>query len=84
MTRQPETRDFSMLVVNVPGEGRLVTARYDPPHRARVTTNTYGRGEQTYELDVVARSGSWLCVQQSAPGWPEWLAWVPLAHCTRI
>lgn len=83
MTRTPETRDFSMLVVNA-GGALLVTQRYDPPHRARVTTSTYGRGEQTYELDVVARSGSWLCVRQSAPGWPEWLAWVPVAHCVRI
>ncbi|MFJ2298174.1 hypothetical protein [Oerskovia paurometabola] len=83
MTRAPKTRDFSMLVVNA-SPGRLVTQHYDPPHRARVTTNTYGHGEQTYELDVVARSGSWLCVRQSAPGWSEWLAWVPVAHCARI
>ncbi|GAA3218289.1 hypothetical protein ACFP63_08570 [Oerskovia jenensis] len=83
MTRAPESRDFSMLVVNAGGALRI-TQHYDPPHRARVTTHTYGRGEQTYELDVVARSGSWLCVRQSAPGWPEWLAWVPVAHCTRI
>lgn len=83
MTRAPETRDFSMLVVDA-GGSLLVTQHYDPPHRARVTTNTYGRGEQTYELDVVARSGSWLCVRQAAPGWPQWLAWVPVAHCTRI
>lgn len=67
MTRAPETPDFSMLVVNA-GGSLLVTQHYDPPHRARVTMNTYGRGEQTYELDVVARSGSWLCVRQSAPG----------------
>ncbi|MFD6094588.1 hypothetical protein ACFWGN_20950 [Oerskovia sp. NPDC060338] len=84
MTRKPDDRDFSMLVVNTGGSGFLNPRTYDPPLRARVTTATYGQGTQTYELDVVARYKQWLLVRQVAPGWGEWQAWVPQSHCTRI
>lgn len=40
----------------------------DAPVRALVTARTYGGGVVALELEVARRSGTWLCVGQSASG----------------
>lgn len=74
--QRPPTADFSMLLVNAGGEPRPQRA-IDPPRRGVVTAETYGGETVTLEVDVVARSGAWLCLRQSvSQDWPAWCAWV--------
>lgn len=80
---QRPTPDYSMLVVN---EGRVPENQVmiDPPRRALVTTRIYSGETVMLELDVVAKAGPWLCVRQTAPGWDEWLAWIPAERCEPV
>lgn len=73
---RPPTSEYSHLLVNAGGEPRPQRA-FDPPRRGIVTAETYGGDVVTLEVDVVARSGPWLCVEQDGgPAWPSWCAWV--------
>lgn len=74
---------YADLIVNEGGDPTPQTM-IDPPRRARVTTRTYGGDHVTLELDVVARSGAWLCVAQPRDGRPDWLAWVAASDCAPI
>lgn len=66
-----------MLLVNEGGDPSPKRLLY-PPRRGVVTGRTYGGELVTLEVGVVARSGPWLCVEQTAPPhWPSWFAWVP-------
>lgn len=67
-----------MLIANREAElTPLHPHRLDPPRRARITASTYGGDTVTLDLDVVWVARDAVCVRQTAPGWPEWLAWIP-------
>ena len=74
---------YADLIVNEGGDPTPQTI-LNPPQRARVTTLTYGGNQATLTLDVVARSGPWLCVAQPRDGLPDWHAWVAASECVRI
>ena len=74
MERRP-TPDYSMLVVTC-GEFSH-QKRLDPPRPVLVTTRTYGGTAEPLVLEAVSTVRGYVCVRQSATGWPEWLAWVP-------
>lgn len=81
MPIDPET--YADLVVNKGGAPEQQTM-IDPPRPALVTTMTYGGTQVMLELDVVARSGPWLCVAQPREGKPDWFAWVDASECEPI
>lgn len=72
---RPPTPNYSMLVVNC-GEFSHQKS-LDPPRPVLVTTRTYGGTVEPLVLEAVSTVPGYVCVRQSATGWPEWLAWVP-------
>ncbi|PJI85505.1 hypothetical protein [Luteimicrobium subarcticum] len=82
---RPPTPDFAMLPVNREAQLRPVAVRVlDEPVPARATGPTYGDGTVTVDVLVVAAARGALCVQQTAPGWPAWRAWLPTGGVDRV
>ncbi len=74
---RPPTADYSHLLVNAGGEPRPQRA-ISPLRRGVATAETIGGDVVTLEVDVVGRSGRWLCVaQDGGASWSHWCAWVP-------